>query len=195
MASDSEQLLRAWCEHRDRDARRRLIEQHLPLVRRLARRHARHAGQLEDLAQVGSVGLIKAVDRYDPDRGSSLTAYAVPTIEGEIRRHLRDSADPLRVPRRERALGAVVRPTPLDPEAPAARDMAAEARLERGEERMVLEAGLRRLARRERRIVQLRYFGGLSQHVIARELGISQVHVSRLLRQSLGKLREEIGPA
>jgi RNA polymerase sigma-B factor len=195
MAVESEQLLHAWCDHRDGDARRRLIELHLPLVRRLARRYARDPGQLEDLAQVGSLGLIKAVDRYDPKRGASLAAYAVPTIEGEIRRHLRDSADPVRVPRRERSLGTVVRPEPLDLETPAVRDIAAEARLELGEERMVLVAGLRRLARRERRIVQLRYFGGLSQHAIARELGISQVHVSRLLRQSLGKLREEIGPA
>ena len=192
MLTDSQLLLTAWCERRDVDARRRLIEQHLPLVRGLAYRFVRDGEQLEDLVQIGSVGLIKAVDRYDPRRGSSLTAYAVPTIVGEIRRHLRDETQPLRVPRTQRALGPV-RTVSLDLEAGAARDMAAERSLERGEERVLLAGGLRTLARRERRIVQLRYFGGLSQRRIAAELGLSQVHVSRLLRQSLGKLRAEIG--
>jgi RNA polymerase sigma-B factor len=82
---------------------------------------------------------------------------------------------------------------PLDVEAEAARDAAAERRLELGEERILIARGLRKLARRERRIVSLRYFGGLSQRRIAAELGLSQVHVSRLLDQSLGKLRAEIG--
>ena len=100
MAATSQELLRSWCEERDPDARRRLIELHLPLVQALARRFASRGEQFEDLAQVGAVGLIKAIDRYDPRRGSSLTAYAVPTIVGEIRRHLRDSTHPLRVPRR-----------------------------------------------------------------------------------------------
>ena len=103
MAADSGELLRAWCDNGDRDARDRLIELHLPLVRALARRFARRGEQLEDLVQVGAVGLIKAIDRYDPARGSSLTAYAVPTIVGEIRRHLRDSTQPLRLPRRTAA--------------------------------------------------------------------------------------------
>jgi len=163
MAATSQELLRSWCEDRDPDARRRLIELQLPLVRALARRFASRGEQFEDLAQVGAVGLIKAIDRYDPRRGSSLTAYAVPTIVGEIRRHLRDSTQPLRVPRRN------------------------------GDERALIEAGLRALPRRQRRIVQLHYFGNLSQRGIASELGLSQVHVSRLLHDSLGKLRQEIG--
>jgi RNA polymerase sigma-B factor len=192
VSTDSQQLLTAWYERRDFDARRRLIEQHLPLVRGLAYRFVREGEQLEDLVQVGSVGLIKAVDRYDPSRGSSLTAYAVPTIVGEIRRHLRDGTQPLRVPRAQRALGPV-RTVPLDVESGAAPDAAAERRLELGEERILLASGMRTLARRERRIVQLRYYGGLSQRRIAAELGLSQVHVSRLLRESLGKLRAEIG--
>ena len=192
MPKEPEQLLTAWCERGDVDARRKLIEQHLPLVRVLARRFVRHGEQLDDLVQIGAVGLIKAVDRYDPGRGSSLTAYAVPTIVGEIRRHLRDSTQPLRVPRARREDGPV-RSVPLDLEAEAARDTAAERRLELGEERMLIERGLRTLARRERRIVGLRYFAGLSQRRIAAELGLSQVHVSRLLQQSLGKLRAEIG--
>jgi RNA polymerase sigma-B factor len=192
MSADSQLLLTAWYERRDFDARRRLIEGQLPLVRALASRFVRDGEQLEDLVQVGSVGLIKAVDRYDPRRGSSLTAYAVPTIVGEIRRHLRDGTQPLRVPRAQRGLSPV-RAVPLEAAEDLVSDAAAERRFELGEERLLLESGLRTLARRERRIVQLRYFGGLSQRRIAAELGLSQVHVSRLLRQSLGKLRAEIG--
>ena len=192
MSTDSQLLLTAWYERRDFEARGRLIEEHLPLVRALASRFVRDGEQLEDLVQVGSVGLIKAVDRYDPRRGTSLTAYAVPTIVGEIRRHFRDGTQPLRVPRTQRGLSPV-RAVPLDAAADMVRDTAAERRLELGEERLLLASGLRRLARRERRIVQLRYFGGLSQRRIAAELGLSQVHVSRLLRESLGKLRAEIG--
>jgi RNA polymerase sigma-B factor len=191
MSTDSQLLLTAWYERGDYEARRKLIEAHLPLVRALASRFVRGGEQLEDLVQVGSVGLIKAVDRYDPRRGSSLTAYAVPTIVGEIRRHLRDGTQPLRVPRAQRGV-STVRAVPLDA-ADVVHDAAAERRLELGEERLLLEKGLRTLARRERRIVQLRFFGGLSQRRIAAELGLSQVHVSRLLRESLGKLRAEIG--
>jgi RNA polymerase sigma-B factor len=192
MSTDSQLLLTAWYERRDYEARRQLIEAHLPLVRALASRFVRDGEQLEDLVQVGSVGLIKAVDRYDPRRGSSLTAYAVPTIVGEIRRHLRDGTQPLRVPRAQRGLSPV-RAVPLEAAEDVVSDAAAERRFELGEERLLLESGLRTLARRERRIVQLRYFGGLSQRRIAAELGLSQVHVSRLLRQSLVKLRAEIG--
>jgi RNA polymerase sigma-B factor len=192
MSTDSQLLLTAWYERRDFEARRRLIEAHLPLVRAIASRFVRDGEQLEDLVQVGSVGLIKAVDRYDPRRGASLTAYAVPTVVGEIRRHLRDRTQPLRVSRAQRGV-STVRAVPLEDEADMVPDTAAERRLELGEERLLLEKGLRTLARRERRIVQLRFFGGLSQRRIAAELGLSQVHVSRLLRESLGKLRAEIG--
>ena len=81
-------------------ARDRAIEAHLPLVRRLAHRFARRGEELDDLVQVGAVGLIKAVDRFDPSRGVALTSYAVPCIVGEIQRHLRDRAHVVRVPRR-----------------------------------------------------------------------------------------------
>ena len=182
MAATSQNLLRAWCDDRDPEARQRLIELHLPLVR-----------ALEDLAQVGAIGLIKAIDRYDPSRGASLTAYAVPTIVGEIRRHLRDSTQPLRLPRRNGEERVVVHAVELDADAPMSRDMGAERGLELGEERVLIEAGLRALPRRQRRIVALHYFANLSQRGIATELGLSQVHVSRLLQDSLGKLRREIG--
>jgi RNA polymerase sigma-B factor len=231
VASEGQLLVRAWCERRDREARRELIERHLPLVRALVPRFAGRGESLDDLVQVGAVGLIKAVDRFDPHRGVSLAAYAVPTIQGEIRRHLRDSAQPLRVPRARRELAAHVaerrdaltaergrpptlaelaaatgrsvdevgealapiRPVPLDTFAATACDGAAERRLELGEERALIESGLRSLGRRERRIVRLRYFGGMSQRRIAAEVGLSQVHVSRLLRESLGTLRRELG--
>lgn len=81
-------------------ARDRTIEAHLPLVRRLAHRFARRGEDLDDLVQVGAVGLINAVDRFDPSRGVALTSYAVPCIVGEIQRHLRDRAQVVRVPRR-----------------------------------------------------------------------------------------------
>jgi RNA polymerase sigma-B factor len=193
MSAEPRQLLRAWCEDRDPDARRRLIELHLPLARSLARRFAYRGEQLDDLAQVGAVGLIKAVDRYDPNRGASLGAYAVPTILGEIRRHLRDSAQPVRRPRRGPAAGLVVRLVPLEADTEPSADTAAERSFERGEERALIEAGLRTLPKRQRRIVQLHYFGNLTQRGIASELGMSQVHVSRQLRESLVKLRREIG--
>ena len=194
MAANSQELLRAWCDDRDRDARQRLIELHLPLVRALARRFASRGEQFEDLVQVGAVGLIKAIDRYDPALGSSLTAYAVPTIVGEIRRHLRDSTQPLRLPRpRRRPAASSSGRSRSTPDAPSSRDAGAERGLELGEERVLIEAGLRALPRRQRRIVQLHYFANLSQRGIASELGLSQVHVSRLLQDSLGKLRQEIG--
>lgn len=94
---------------RDLASRQRLIEQQLPLVESLARRYAHRGEQLEDLVQVGTIGLIKAVDRYEPARGVALTAFAVPNILGEIKRHLRDRAGPIRVPRRYQESSARMR--------------------------------------------------------------------------------------
>src|SRR5215207_6899337 len=93
-------LLRQYHRHGDLGARARLIQQYLPLVRRLARRHVGHGEQFEDLVQVGSIGLIKAIDRFELERGVDLATYAIPTIDGEIKRHLRDRAWPIRIPRR-----------------------------------------------------------------------------------------------
>jgi RNA polymerase sigma-B factor len=186
MAAALHPLLSTWCEERDPEARRELIERHLPLVRSLARRFAAAGESLDDLTQVGAVGLIKAVDRFDPSRGSSLAAYATPTIVGEILRHLRDTGQPVHVSRSDRAAGVVVRAVPLD-------DGIEPAAPEPGDERLLVEHGLRALPQRQRRIVHLHYFANLSQRRIARELGLSQVHVSRLLHDSLGRMREEIG--
>ena len=94
------ELLRAYHRDGDLQARNRLIEEYLPLVRALARRYAGKTEQLDDLVQVGSIGLIKAIDRFDLDRGVELTTYAIPTILGELKRHFRDSGWSVHVPRR-----------------------------------------------------------------------------------------------
>ena len=190
--TESQLLTEAWCERRDRRARRELIERHLPLVRSVARRFAHRGESLEDLVQVGAVGLIKAVDRFDRKRGVTLGAYAAPTIAGEIRNHLRDRGTLIRLPRDAEPEAPARFPLPLESTIARWPDAAAQTGLERGEDRALLAGGLRALPSRERRIVQLRYYGGLSQRGIAAELGISQVHVSRLLRDSLGKLRAEL---
>ena len=225
-------LLRVYRRTGDLDARDRLIELHLPLVRALARRYA-HCGEgLDDLVQVGSIGLIKTIDRFDPERGGDLTAFAVPTITGEIKNHLRDRCGPVRVPRRVTDLRRTLR----DPRArlaahlartPTVSELAREAGvdetrvteaigLERAgrvvslsdsddedvsgvvtvedtfgacDDRLLLAAGFRTLAERERRILHLRFFVGLSQAEIAREVGLSQIQVSRLIRSSLERMR------
>jgi RNA polymerase sigma-B factor len=89
--------------------RERRIEEELPLVRALARRYANRGERYEDLVQVGTIGLIKAVDRFEPERGVPFAAFAVPTIVGEIKRHLRDRCGVVRIPRRSQELSTRVR--------------------------------------------------------------------------------------
>ena len=235
-------LLRRYHEHGDLEARERLIEQYLPLVRSLARRYSYRGELLEDLVQVGCIGLIKAIDRFDIDRGVELTTYATPNIIGEIKRHFRDKGWSVRVPRGLQELNVrlsrlieeltvQLERSPTIPElakaagveeeevlealetgqayatlslsAPAAGDENAdldpleslgdfEHEYEVSEDRAVLAPGLRVLDERERRILHLRFFEGLTQSQIAQQIGISQMHVSRLIRRSLEKLRDEI---
>jgi RNA polymerase sigma-B factor len=176
------------------EERQRLIEQHLPLVRTIARRFAHRGESFDDLVQVGALGLIKAVDRFDPGRGVTLGAYAAPTIAGEIRRHLRDRLTLIRIPRSAGDEASSARfPLPLESAGSLQPDRAAEAGLAESEDRALVASGLRALPQRERRVVELRYYGDLSQKRIADQLGISQVHVSRLLRASLGRLGRELG--
>ena len=170
-------------------ARHELIERHLPLVRTVARRFARTDESFEDLVQVGTIGLIKAVDRYDAGRGVALGAYATPSIAGEIRHHLRDRSAPVRVPRRLQAEGVRVTTVTLEGTHERAADPVAEAH-----ERLALGAALRALHPRERQVVQLRFGEDLSQAQIAARIGLSQVHVSRTLRQALLRLRAELVP-
>jgi RNA polymerase sigma-B factor len=169
-------------------ARRRLIERHLPLVRSIAARYAGGGEPLEDLVQIGAIGLIKAVDRYDAARGAAFGAYAAPFISGEIRHHLRDRCAPVRVPRRLQAEGVRVTAVQLDHEAGGPQpDPAEEA-----DDRVAVGAALRALAPRERRLVLLRFVEDLSQAQIARRTGLSQVHVSRTLRGALLRLHEQL---
>jgi RNA polymerase sigma-B factor len=121
----------------DLETRDRLIEEQLPLVKSLARRYAHRGEQLEDLVQVGTIGLIKAVDRYEPERGE-LPAFAVPNILGEIKRHLRDRCGPIRVPRRYQETSARMRSTRRHLAAdlqrnPTAAELAAAASLDEDE--------------------------------------------------------------
>jgi RNA polymerase sigma-B factor len=214
-----------------------VVELYLPLVRVLARRYANRGERLEDLVQVGSVGLIHAVDRFDPARGTQFGAFAIPTICGEIQKHLRDRSGAVRVPRRlaeltvrvrspRERLAACLRRAPtvseLAEETGLAETEVAEAlwtdlirtpiSLSAGSEerdlegvvppdgaysasddRLLLAAGFRALAKRERRILHLRFYAGLSQAEIARELGLSQIQVSRLIRTSLERMRSALG--
>jgi RNA polymerase sigma-B factor len=180
--------------------RRRLIERHLPLVRSVARRYAGGAEPLDDLVQVGSIGLIKAVDRYDADRGTAFPAYAAPFIAGEIRHHLRDRCAPVRVPRRLQEEGVRVVAVGLDSAddaraVAAGLDGAGDAHADpmaQTRDRLAVGAALRALRPRERRLVQLRFVEDLSQAQIARLTGMSQVQVSRMLSGALTRLRDEL---
>lgn len=212
--------------------RDQLIESHLPLVRAVARRYAGHGADLEDLVQVGSIGLIKASDRFDPARGVAFATFATPRIEGEIRHHLRDRASALRIPRdvqrlrrdvrrAQRDLGAALGRTPSASEIAAAAgcdEAAAVEALRAGPEtvpampsetepepeatgpepfagsddRLLLAAGMRSLDERERRIVYLRFHADQTERQIAREMGLSQAHVSRLLARALATLKRDM---
>ncbi len=164
--------------------RSQLIEAHLPLVRTVARRFAGRDEPLEDLIQVGTIGLIKAVDRYDSGRGVALAAFATPSIAGEIRHHLRDRSAPVRVPRRLQAAGVRVTSVTLDC-AGHVPDPVADAY-----DGLALDAALRSLHTREREVLRLRFVEDLSQADIAARTGLSQAHVSRTLRGAVQRLRE-----
>jgi RNA polymerase sigma-B factor len=215
------------------------VEEHLPLVRHFARRFSNRGEPFDDLLQVGTLGLIAAIDRFDPTRGVEFLSFAVPTITGEIKRHFRDQGWSVRVPRRLQelhlSLNAAVSelsqknghaPTPSElaehlgiPRAEVLEGLAVanayrssslderlsgeedsptlaatlgeeDAALEGVEYRESLQPLLATIPARERRILILRFFGNMTQSQIAADIGISQMHVSRLLSQTLAKLRE-----
>jgi RNA polymerase sigma-B factor len=181
-------LLSAYHRGGDRRARTQVIEQNLPLVRSLARHFARPSEPIDDLVQVGAIGLIKAVDGFREDRGADLGAYAVPTIVGELRRHVRGRTASID--------GAPVagRPAVVSLSAEEPVDLRSETEAE-SEERALVRTALDALAPRERRIVALRFYRDWSQQRIADEVGLSQVQVSRLLSTSLTKMRRALGAA
>ncbi|MGW2859118.1 SigB/SigF/SigG family RNA polymerase sigma factor [Streptomyces sp. NPDC001205] len=220
--------------------REELITAWLPLSRRLAGRYRNRGESVEDLCQIAAVGLLKAVDGFDPEHGSAFIGYAIPTITGEIKRHFRDHMWTLHVPRHVQELRNRVREARLELQAaggeePSTGDVAQHTGLTEAEVRTGLEAlhsfsalsldaeqsateapctlgdaigaddpaldtlveresvkpGLHALPDRERRILYLRYFQGMTQKNIGRELGISQMQVCRLLRQCCERLRDE----
>jgi RNA polymerase sigma-B factor len=160
--------------------RQELVRSHLPLVRAMARRYARRREEFDDLVQAGSVGLVKAATRFDPARGVAFATFVTPSVEGEIRRQLR-----------ERSKGTATVSDPVADEHAA--ESAADAQaLAASEIRVLLAGGLRTLDSRERRIVFLRFNADMTERQIAQEVGISQAHVSRLLERALIKLRAEL---
>jgi RNA polymerase sigma-B factor len=222
----------------DPAAREELAKEFLPLAEYFARRFSGRGEPVDDLTQTASLGLLNAIDRFDPERGVPFSTYAAATIVGELKRHFRDRGWALRVPRNVQETAILVNRTvaamwqdlgraPTVAEIASAADIgeddvlqaldalqayttdsldaptgdatstAAESigsedrRFEVSEEWLSLAPALRDLSERERKILYLRFFEGRTQTEIADELGISQMHVSRLVSQSLEKLREK----
>ncbi|HUY71681.1 MAG TPA: SigB/SigF/SigG family RNA polymerase sigma factor [Gaiellaceae bacterium] len=239
---DRRSLLRAYREQGDIGARDRLVEDFMPLITSLARRYAGRGEQFEDLRQVASLGLVKAIERFDLDRDVELVTYIFPTVVGELKRHFRDRIWAVSVPRRLKELHQQVSrlledqtarlgrsPTIAElaeaagvteeevveaieaGRAYSARSLTSSPELdddsdvelidlleveehgyEDAENRELLASGIKALDERERRIVQLRFVDGLTQSQIAAEVGVSQMHVSRLIRRALETLGKEI---
>ena len=222
--------------------RDQVITRCLPLAENIARRFSGRGENHDDLVQVARLGLVNAVDRFDPQHGSEFVSFAVPTIMGEVRRHFRDAAWATRVPRRLKELHKSISDASENlsqrlGRAPSASEIAAELDLsvaevtegllargayqalstdsgaaddelgaplletlgsedpeyEHVESYVAIRPALAKLSERERRILVLRFFGSQTQTEIAKQLGISQMHVSRILSSTLAKLRDELG--
>jgi RNA polymerase sigma-B factor len=240
---EERRLFEAYLEGGDIDARERLVTRFLPLARQLARRYASAGEPLDDLIQVASVGLVKAIDRYDLGRGTAFSSFAVPTILGEIKRYFRDTGWTLRVPRaiQERrmkvnraipALTAKLGRSPTTAEIaekveatseevlealeaavayePVSLDMSPGAEdddetwaqsvgvedpgYELVEYGATLAPAMAALPARERVILHLRFVEDMTQSEIADRVGISQMHVSRLIRKALEAMRDMAVP-
>jgi RNA polymerase sigma-B factor len=240
-------LLERYQEDHDQAARNALIERFLPLARQLARRYERQDEPLDDLLQVASMGLVKAIDRFDPTRGTAFSSFAVPTIIGELKRYFRDVGWAVHVPRgmQERALevnravsqlSRTLGRSPNPAEIAGFTDLTHEEVLEAMEaatayDSVSLEAPratgegdgeadevgvldrlggedpgyelaeytatlapqLRALSERDRLVLHLRFVEDLTQSEIAEQIGVSQMHVSRLIRRALEQVRMGIG--
>jgi RNA polymerase sigma-B factor len=233
-------LLRRYRERGDLSARGELIERHMPLARSIARAYLHRGEQYEDLVQIAALGLIGAIDRFDPGRGVPFASYAVPTINGEIRRHFRDHASTIRIPRglqelnarlnrliaqlsaqlgRSPTISELAKAAGVDEEgvlealasrrahyslsrpgghdegtdlAPLETVGATDAHYAVCEDRALLKVGLTLLDDRERTILHLSFFQGLTQDEIGQRLGLSQMHISRLIRKALEKIRTAV---
>jgi RNA polymerase sigma-B factor len=238
-ADRDDRMLAEYATTRRGDLRDQLVRRYLPLARFSAARYAKGSEPFDDLLQVACIGLLKALERYDPVRGVAFTSYALPTMHGELRRHFRDRGWDVRPPRDlqehaldvERATGDLIRDlgrTPTVDEIGARAGLSAEAVLEarealsarnavsfsapaggegdsvlgdqlgrddRGfevaEQRATIAELERHLTVREREIMHLRFDQDLTQAEIGELVGLSQMHVSRLLRSVLEKLRHE----
>jgi RNA polymerase sigma-B factor len=239
-------LLTEYAQLEDDDPRRealreQLVTGYLPVAQHIAKRFAHRGEPMDDLVQVATVGLINAVDRFQPDRGTDFFSFAVPTISGEVRRHFRDQGWSMRVPRRlkdlhvsinsavselAQGLGRAPKPSEIaerldvstnevlegleaaqayrsssldemlstDESGTTLGDLLgeADAELDRVDYRQTMQPLLAELPDRERNIVMLRFFGNMTQTQIADRVGVSQMHVSRLLGQTLAKLRDRL---
>ena len=221
----------------DPGLRDRLIEHYLPLARSVANRYRHTPQSFDDVLQVANLALVKAVDGFDPERGLAFSSYAVPTMIGEIKRHFRDTAWALHVPRAlkekvllvercERELSAAIGRAPTVDDLAQATGLSAEgvldalearsahdaesidggdddepggrvaalgvedARLDQVDVRATLSSAMGRLTDRDRLIIRLRFVDGLTQTQIAERVGVSQMQISRLLRNALRDLRE-----
>ena len=232
--ADTSEVRRSQC-------REELVQLHLPLVDHCARRFTNRGEPLDDLVQVGTIGLIKSVDRFDTDRGVEFSTYATPTIIGEIKRYFRDKGWAIRVPRRLQELrmqigAATAELTQSLGRSPTPRELAEsigctvedivdgiessnaystlsldatddsdeggssmldaigieDEGLEHVEIRESLKPLLEQLAPREKKILLLRFFKNMTQSQIAEEIGVSQMHVSRLLTRTLTQLRTSL---
>jgi RNA polymerase sigma-B factor len=239
---EGRELAALWQHRDDPHARAMLVQRFMPLVRSLARRYERSSEPLDDLIQVASMGLVKAIDRYDPERGSAFVSFAVPTILGELRRYFRDCCWDVHVPRgaQERALKLEEAQTRLTVDlgrAPTVAEIAQYLEIDveqaldamqasqaygvmsleapRGgsqdgggepasygdslgeideryalvDDAVTIAGALSHLPERERRVLELRFGEDLTQSEIAARIGVSQMHVSRLLRHAVEQLR------
>jgi RNA polymerase sigma-B factor len=239
----SERVLWArFVKDRDPAIREELVRRYLPFAKNLALRYRGASESFDDLLQVASLGLVNAIDRFDPERGAPFTAFASPTILGELKRHFRDRVWTVRVPRGlhdrmaevEKAISELTvelqrspsvpeiagrlevdptdvlevleanhnrRPLSLDrpvggedsEESPAAEWVGDEdSGYELVEDKLALEGALPHLDERERLVLQLRFVEDLTQSQIAERIGHSQMHVSRILRRTLERIRNEV---
>jgi RNA polymerase sigma-B factor len=238
-AREDQRLFDAWLSSGDTRARTALIERFMPLARSLARRYQRSGEPLDDLVQVASIALVKAIDRYDPARGYAFSSFAVPTISGELKRYFRDHSWTVRPPRdlqevTLRVETALTRLTQTLDRSPTTQDIAEAAGLndeqvlealqarrgrtgislqtpqgeagdgmtladtigsddedlERAEQRAALDDLLKTVPTRAREMVRLRFEEDMTQAEIGAVFGVSQMQVSRILRQTIEQLRD-----
>ena len=234
-------LFERWQRDKDPRARECLAERYLPLARKLAARYRGRAGEpFDDLLQVASLGLLKAIDRFDPDRGTAFSSFAVPTILGELKRYFRDTGWSAHVPRGAQELALKVQEaeqaiSPRLGRSPTADELAQymevsveqvldgleaaaahhatsleephdelegesqsladafgedDPRFEQIDASLTVASAARELSEREQRVLELRFYGELTQSEIAKRIGVSQMQVSRILRGALAHLRE-----